>query len=265
MAQNGLARWQDIDAALSMKQACPKLETYWQFHGCQYQKGARTCAEPEHIEACPLPLLPLRNGSLNRLAYSLFLFIRDVAQGDLVGWMDRQLATANQGPATQRLGIMGEALMRPLRNVHGLSDKVLNMTLATLLLGAGRGKTRWLETGANLIAVDSLVHNFLARSGILKRSHAVHAYGPKCYKTGGCADLVRLLSGAIDARQFNPKFPANFPRLVQSAIWRYCAADVLDVCNGNKIDDRASCQNTACRVFSLCDRESLDGNEAMPH
>jgi hypothetical protein len=37
----------------------------------------------------------LRNGRLNQTAYSLFLFIRDIADGDLVGWIDRQLAEPN--------------------------------------------------------------------------------------------------------------------------------------------------------------------------
>jgi hypothetical protein len=39
-----------------------------------------------------LPKHPLRNGRLNQTAYSLFLFIRDIADGDLVAWIDRQLA-----------------------------------------------------------------------------------------------------------------------------------------------------------------------------
>ena len=50
------------------------------------------------METCPLPLHEFRNGNLNQLAYSLFLFIRDVAGGDLVGWIDRRLAEAETGP-----------------------------------------------------------------------------------------------------------------------------------------------------------------------
>jgi hypothetical protein len=45
----------------------------------------------------------LRNGRLNQLAYSLFLFVRDVADGDLVGWIDNQLAAAD-GPGPDCLG-----------------------------------------------------------------------------------------------------------------------------------------------------------------
>ena len=65
--------------------SCPKLNCYWQFNDCGYRKLAWTCNEPNHLPACPLPLYPLRNGRLNQTAYSLFLFIRDLAGGDLAG------------------------------------------------------------------------------------------------------------------------------------------------------------------------------------
>jgi hypothetical protein len=42
------------------------------------------------------------HGRLNQLAYSLFLFIRDVADGDFVGWIDRRLADADFSPASNR-------------------------------------------------------------------------------------------------------------------------------------------------------------------
>ena len=258
MERNGQAQWKELQIALAAGPSCPKLGTYWQFYGCQYQKGSGTCAEPEHIETCSLPALPLRNGSLNKLAYSLFLFIRDLAHGDLVAWIDGQLAVADQGPSSHRLAAMGQALIGPLRHIHGLSDKVLNMALASLLLGAGHGKPRWVETGASLLAVDSLVHNFLARTGILDRSNATHAYGPQCYGPRGCADVLRAISGAIDARQFNAAFPTDFPRFVQSAIWHYCAAEGFNICNGNKIDDSMPCANTECRIYGICDRLTLE-------
>ena len=83
-------RWADVNATWPGP-ACPKLKGYWQFHGCRYHKTSRTCAEPDHIAQCPLPTHHLRNGRLNQTAYSLYLFIRDIADGDLVGWIDQQL------------------------------------------------------------------------------------------------------------------------------------------------------------------------------
>jgi hypothetical protein len=81
MRRHGRATWRAVQAGLAKDPSCPKLGSYWQFHGCRYHKGSRTCAEPEHIETCPLPALALRNGNLNQLAYSLFLFMRDLIGG----------------------------------------------------------------------------------------------------------------------------------------------------------------------------------------
>src|SRR5271165_27259 len=94
MEKHGRATWRDIEQKLGRGVSCPKLRSYWHFHGCRYDKVSRTCAEPEHIGRCPLPTHDLRNGRLNQTAYSLFLFIRDIADGDLIGWIDRQLQAA---------------------------------------------------------------------------------------------------------------------------------------------------------------------------
>jgi hypothetical protein len=100
-----------------------------------------------------------------------------------------------------------------------------------------------------MIAVDTLIHNFLHRTGILSSCGKPHGYGVACYGQDGCADIIKNLSKLIDARTFNRQFPRNFPGFVQHAIWRFCAADGLDLCNGNRIDDRNSCQ-ISCRILS---------------
>ena len=128
------------------------------------------------------------------------------------------------------------------------------MALAALLMGAGTTKPRWFEVGANLIVVDTLVHNFLHRTGILERLGAAHLYGPGCYRPGGCSAVLRAIAASIDAREFNPSFPKSFPRYVQHSIWRYYAESCLDICNGNQIDDRGRCTNMWCRLYSRCDR-----------
>jgi hypothetical protein len=69
--------------------------------------------------------------------------------------------------------------------------------------------------------------------------------------------LFLFISTQIDARQFNPRFPKTFPRFVQHAIWRYCAGNGLEVCNGNRINDDASCDNVYCQVHRMCDRTAL--------
>jgi hypothetical protein len=115
MAQHGSARWADIAEALSRSPSCSKLGGYWRFYDCRYHKGSNTCSELSHIDGCPLPRHPLRNGHLNQMAYSLFLFMRDVADDDFVGWIDGQLAAANS-PSPDRLAALREAIIGPLSN-----------------------------------------------------------------------------------------------------------------------------------------------------
>jgi hypothetical protein len=257
MEKHGRATWRQIKQALSRGASCPKLKSYWHFHDCRYDKVSCTCAEPDHIRRCSLPKHDLRNGRLNQTAYSLFLFIRDVADGDLVSWIDRQLQDANDPPGPDRLARMRGSLIEPLREVYGLSDKVLTMALSCILLGAPKRMSLWIEVGGSMIAIDTLVHNFLHRTGILHRFDAKHAYGLACYRPGGCADIIQAVADHIDARQFNLSFPKVFPRFVQHAIWRYCSQSGLDVCNGNRIDDTRRCENNGCRVRLMCDRVAL--------
>jgi hypothetical protein len=216
-----------------------------------------TCAEPDHLPSCSLPNYWLRNGRLNQTAYSLHLFIRDIADGDLVGWIDRRLNAAARQSGPNRLARMRAALIEPLKEVYGVSDKMLMMALSQLFLGAPRGRRRWREVGGSMIAVDTLVHNFLHRTGILRRFRADHAYGLACYRPGGCAEIIATVSQQIDARQFDRRFPSVFPRYVQHAIWHYCSQQGLDICNGNQIDDRKRCDNKECNLYSICDRKTL--------
>ena len=111
-----------IAADLSVRSTCTKLQSYWQFHDCGYRKGSGTCNEPELLSGCPVPKHLLRNGRLNQRAYSLFLFIRDIADGDLVGWIDRQLAETDDRTDPDRITRMIERLVGPLRQVYGVSD-----------------------------------------------------------------------------------------------------------------------------------------------
>ena len=114
----------------------PSSKATGTFTAADYTKLRRTCAEPDHISRCPLPTHDLRNGRLNQTAYSLYLFIRDIADGDLVGWIDQQLQAANSPAGPDRLARMRDAVIAPLREIYGVSDKVLTMALSSLLLGA---------------------------------------------------------------------------------------------------------------------------------
>lgn len=257
-AKHGIVGWHDIRSALDPGPACHRLRSYWSFAECRYRKGTGTCSEPKHMPACSLPHHPARKGSLIQAAYALFLFLRDLCEDDLVGWIDRRLASVDPGPrAPDRGKRMGAALLEPLGQIYGIGNKVWSMALADILLGADPARERWVATGAAMVVIDTLMHNHLHRTGTLRRFGAEHPYGARRYAEGGCADLIRGLAERIDARAFNPTFPACFPRFVQFAVWRLCSTSELDVCNGNRIDDRGPCRNDLCPVFAACDRVAL--------
>ena len=253
--QHGNVSWDDVRLALTKKYRCPKLSGYWSFSGCGYEKWSRTCAEPQRLNSCPLPHHDLRNGRLNQTAYSLFLFLRDIADDDFVSWLENTLDETSE--AADPLAAGRDALINPLRNIYGVSDKVVSMSVSCLLLGGAAGRPRWLSVGATFVVVDTLVHNFMHRTGLLKRFGADHVYGAACYAPGRCADLLRDLSQCVDAAAFNPTFPHHFPRFVQIAVWRFCAEGGLDVCNGNRIDDLRRCDNVHCQLRKGCDRQRL--------
>lgn len=262
MERHGRVRWHDIAAGFDQGPSCPKLRCYWAFESCGYQKTRRSCARPDYFKACPLPQHDLRNGRLNQTAYSLFLFMRDVAAGDFVAWIDDRLTAVPSNPAFDRPSRLRQALLEPLGHIYGVASKVLAMALSDLLLAADANRPLWVETGGAMIAIDTLVHNFLHRTGILHGLDADHPYGPRCYRPDGCASIIEQIAARIDAQRFNRRYPATFPRFVQHAIWRFCAEAGLNRCNGNQIDDRAPCRQTDCPVFSGCGRVPLKAGTA---
>ena len=265
IARHGNVSYGDVATAIDRFDCrCPKLSSFTAYVACGYRKTAQTCAEPQFIGSCPVPSHDLRNGNLNRLAYSLYFFLRDVCHDDLTGFIDQTLEASDCAGHPDRLARMRAALLNRLRAIHSASDKILSMTFADLLIAGDPDRPRWKEVGASMIAVDSLVHAFLHRTAILHRLHSQHAYGPACYGKDGCASVIDRLARQIDARTYDPEFPAYFPRFIQYSIWTFCAQQGLDICNGNRIDDSARCRQQNCCLFSKCGRIPLrwtDGRE----
>ena len=261
-ARHGGVKWAEVSAALRSRPSCPRLQSFWHLHreGCGYRKGAGSCAEPAHQPRCPLPRHELRKGHLNVSAYSLTTFVRDVCAGDLVAWLDASLAQADPGPGgPDRAAALGAALVVPLSAIAGTGQKIWAMILGELLLVGDPDRERWVTAGAGMIAVGSLVHKFLHRTGTLDRCGSKHAYGAACYAPGGCTHILRELAEMTDARQLNPFNPVVFPRLTQHAIWRFCseAEGCENICNGRRINDRGRCEQRHCPAFARCDRVSL--------
>src|SRR6516165_9785501 len=132
MQAHGRATWRDIEHGIAGDASCPKLASYWHFHDCRYEKSSRTCTQPDHINDCPLPCHDLRNGHLNQLAYSLFLFIRDLADGDLVGWkLEESCCCRQRRTSTTGVSMPG----RPRGRWHiGRADPSVTKRVITIML-----------------------------------------------------------------------------------------------------------------------------------
>ena len=111
---------------------------------------------------------------------------------------------------------------------------------------------------AQAIAVDTLVHNFLHRTGILDRFDAHHTYGPACYRANGCAEIIETVARKIDASQFDHRFPKTFPRFVQHAIWRYCCSSKASTsATATRSMTAHHAKTTVAKLYSSCDRICL--------
>ena len=144
------------------------------------------------------------------------------------------------------------ALIEPLRNVYGVSDKVLAMALSGILIGAADVRPKWLQVGVHLIAVDTLVHNFLHRTGILARFKAAHPYGPAA--TGQAAapkSLPVLPSRSTPVRSIRPSRPfslgsSNSPSGAIAA----SKASTFATATGSMTGNGAKTAIAACTAFA---------------
>ena len=253
--RHGSPTWVEVSTRMAADARCPRLRSRWHYEDCGFRRSADTCSTPHHLLTCPVTEIPARKGALAEAAVGLWLFIRDIAIGDLVGWIDARLAVSDPGPDHPgRAALMRDAVLLPLIAISGTGRKVWAMVLAELLLGADASRERWVAAGASFVAVDSLVHAFLHRTGILDGLGAGHAYGRACHAPGGCVDVIAGLAARVDSREFNSSFPAIFPRWVQFATWQFCAAGGWSICHGNNINDETGCLQRFCPSFSCCDK-----------
>ena len=228
---------------------CPKLASFETFRGCGYRKTTNNCAEPAFLKSCPLPRFDMKRGPLNEMAFSLYFFLRDVCRRDFYTFVTQHFGEGelSGGAINERL----QAFIGKVTTIANVGPKLAHMALAWLFLTRYSGWD-YRRVGEQMIAVDSLVHTFLHRTGILANYGADHAYGARCHADTGCLGVIHDLSRRIDCREFNPTLPANFPRFIQYHIWAYCGQGGENICNLNKC--KPGKPNPACvlRQQGLC-------------
>lgn len=251
-----------LQAALERSRcACPKLKGFAAYQGCRYRKTGPSCARPQHLRLCPVRKLPLRKGLLNVQAHSLHFFLRDVCGDDIAGFIDTTIIRAREtaeevaGQDTDGAWVpdVRKGLLAAFTRVDGVSFKLANMVLADILLGGRPEDPDWRQLGAAMRAVDVLVHKFLDRAGLLTLYGRAHNYGPRCYGDTGCDGVLHELALAMHPQEIDPAYPAYFPRLLELAIWRFCAEPDHGLCRSQAVGKGPLCrQRSDCPVASSC-------------
>ena len=177
MDRYGSVSHAEVTAALEAEPPCPRLRCYWSYAECGFAKRAYTCGSPEHLDGCPVPRHDLRNGRLNQTAYSLALFLRDVCDGDFVTLARHALAGGQRrdsGP--DRTSALRRCRPRAARTASTASphEGVVDGRWPICCSRAIQNRERWRAAGAGMIAIDTLVHNWMHRSGCLADLGAEH-------------------------------------------------------------------------------------------
>jgi hypothetical protein len=220
---------------------CPKLASFQTFQDCGYRKMARTCTNPDLIATCPLPKFDMKRGTLNQMVFSLYFFLRDVCQNDFYRFVQAQF---DQGKQTK---VQVEGFIETFSQVYNVGPKLIHMAFSDLFFSKYQDWD-YRRVGAKMVAIDTLVHNFLARTGTLDEYQKPHKYGPACHTQKGCVGVIEEIAQEIDCRKYNPNYPAYFPRLVQLYIWGYCASNGENICNGNKC--KQGKPNRECHLYA---------------
>lgn len=254
--EHGNATYRQIVRRMNkLNRKCHKLKDFESFQNCGYKKSKQECDNQKLFSDCPLPKHDLRNGRLNQMAYSLYFFIRDKCGGNIMEYIDNFFMNYELTKQKNIIKAKNDFITE-LSPISGVSNKLINMAFGDFLIGFDRRKKRWLAVGANMIAVDSLVHNFFHRFGILKFYKSEHQ-ASDCYNENGCMSIIEKISKQIDCCEINPSYPTYFPRFIQYSIWRFCTQQYGDVCNGNNIKDDYPCENNACPYFKKCLKISI--------
>ena len=251
LSKNGVPDFDVLKEALCAD-TCEHLSSLNALASCGYKKRQNTCARVKRLDQCIVPRLLTRRGLFAQMAVGLTMWAHEHAGMTIVDWGLNALVLKNGSSRSA-----SDHLADDLARIPGISVKVARMILADLMLGVAKGDQRLVSIAAETVVVDRVVHNLLRRTGALAHAGKPHPFGEGCYKPGGCADLIFEVSKRIDARQFDDRWPAFSPRLVQHALWRFGAADQLRTCNSNQIPTGQRCGLSGCPAKGSCARLAI--------
>jgi hypothetical protein len=234
---------------------CPKLRSFGDFHECGYSKTNKNCNESKFLRKCPLPRYGMKNGKLNQMVFSVYLFLRDQCKGDFPGFVQGIVGAESlkqlKGMKEDELGSAIRNLVGEMDQIFNVGPKLANMTLSELLSVKKVKGWDYSQLFPHMVAVDTLVHEFLHRTGTLKLYGLEHKYGESvCHSQNGCVGVINNISRQIDCKRYSEEYPEYYPRMVQVCIWKFCT----DSCNKNnckydQLDD-------LCEFYDWCEHLS---------
>jgi hypothetical protein len=123
----GSVTWQDIVANLARRTPCRKLQSYWHFADCGFQKGKQTCGVQELLDRAPSPLTHCATDVSTRpptrcSCSCATLPMATWSAGLMPSWSKRKM---NQQTSRERL-------IEPLLAIYGVSHKMLSLAFSTL-------------------------------------------------------------------------------------------------------------------------------------
>ena len=218
-------------------------------------RSAGPAPSPTISTAAQLPSHDLRNGRLNQTAYSL-LPVHSRHCRWRPGRLDRPATPRSRRPAdADRPARLREALIGPLREVYGVSDKVLTMTLSCILLAAPRGyehlargrrhHDRHRHPGAQLSAPHRDPGPVRRRPCLWRRPATGQAAAP--------TSLPAWPSRSTPGRSIRPSRPfsrgsCSTPSGGTAPSTASTSATAIASMIGK------SCDNVYCQICSICDR-----------
>jgi hypothetical protein len=143
----------------------------------------------------------------------------------------------------EELGEGIQGFITQVSRTQNVGPKLVDMVFSHIFFTQAPGWD-YQAIGVRMVAIDTLVHNFLAKTGTWDYYGKPHNYGPKCHSQDGC---VGEIARDLDCRKYHSSYPAYFPRLIQVYIWAYCAMNGENICNGNKC--KKGKPNMACRLL----------------
>ena len=116
----------------------------------------------------------MKRGALNQMAFSLYFFLRDVCVRDFYAFVRDHFGEGQ--PSAEAVNERLHDFIGKITTIANVGPKLAHMALSGLFLTRYPGWD-YRQVGLHMIAVDSLVHTFLHRTGILANYEVDHLVG----------------------------------------------------------------------------------------